>query len=44
MGKVCSTNVGGVYRGFQKENMKERDNWLDIDVVGRIILVYRLEK
>jgi hypothetical protein len=38
MGRACSTHWRGVHTEFQHENLKERDNWEDLDVLGSIIL------
>jgi hypothetical protein len=46
MGRACSTNGGkrNAYRIFLWESQKERDHKEDLDVGGRIILEWILER
>jgi hypothetical protein len=44
MGRACSTHRKKMHIGFWWESQKERDHYEDLDVGGRIILRWILEK
>jgi hypothetical protein len=45
MGRACSTNGRrGLHVGFWWESQKERDHQEDLDIGGRIILIWILER
>jgi hypothetical protein len=45
MGRACSIHWGrGMHIGFLWESQKERDHYGDVDVGGRVILKWILEK
>jgi hypothetical protein len=44
MGRACSTHGGGVHIRFWWEIQKERDHLEGLDVGGRIILKWILER
>jgi hypothetical protein len=45
MGRACSTNgERRMHRGFWWESQKESDHYEDLDVDGRIILEWTLER
>jgi hypothetical protein len=43
-GHIARMRRGGIHRGFWWERQKERDHWEELNISGRIILRWILER